>query len=291
MLNLESRLLHPDDSPQRGFECARRSSVYFSPLSPISADFSLRSSLLLQTEKDHRVTDYATAGILSKALWLWMDPFLNAGTKQPLEAADVPLLGASDLTLTVYRKLQSKWLQQEESSRSVWRASANAFWPQFVVIGGIIFVKSIVVYVGSLLIQRFHSRNQQELRIRRICVGRSFASVGVLCAHHYYFLSQKLGIVVLTSLLAMVYHKGLRLSSAGRQSHGVGNIVSYMSTDSIYLLHNMWVSPLQLLLAMGVLSCSVGTPAIAGFGVLVIVAASSLLVAQKQQLVKCRYKH
>jgi hypothetical protein len=131
------------------------SSVYFSPLSPISADFSLRSSLLLQTEKDHRVTDYATTGILSKAIWLWMDPLLNAGTKQPLEAADVPLLGASDLTLTVYRKLQSKWLQQEESSRSVWRASVNAFWPQFVVIGGIVFAKSIVVYVGSLLIQRF----------------------------------------------------------------------------------------------------------------------------------------
>ncbi|CAK9224139.1 unnamed protein product [Sphagnum troendelagicum] len=82
----------------------------------------------------------------------------------------------------------------------------------------------------------------------------------------------------------MVYHKGLPLSSAGRQSHGVGNIVSYMSTDSIYLLHNTWVLPLQLLLAMGVLSCSVGTAAIAGFGVLVIVAASSLLVAQKQQL-------
>jgi len=90
--------------------------------------------------------------------------------------------------------------------------------------------------------------------------------------------------VVRTSLLVMVYHKGLRLSNAGRQSHGVGNIVSYMSTDSIYLLHNTWVLPLQLLLAMGVLSCSVGTAAIAGFGVLVIVAASSLLVAQKQQL-------
>ncbi len=109
----------------------------------------------MQTEKDHRVTDYATAGILSKAIWLWMDPLLNAGTKQTLEAADVPLLGASDLTLTVDRKLQSKWLQQEESSRSVWRASVNAFWPQFVVIGGIVFAKSIVVYVGSLLIQRF----------------------------------------------------------------------------------------------------------------------------------------
>ncbi len=52
---------------------------------------------------------------------------LNAGTKQPLEAADVPLLGASDLTLTVYRKLQSKWLQQEESSRSLgWEVSEEA---------------------------------------------------------------------------------------------------------------------------------------------------------------------
>ncbi|CAK9875410.1 unnamed protein product [Sphagnum jensenii] len=171
-----------------------------------------------------------------------MDPLLNAGTKQPLEAADVPLLGASDLTLTVYRKLQSKWLQQEESSRSVWRASANAFWPQFVVIGGIVFAKSIVVYVGSLLIQRFSDFTAGT--------SRNYEYEGCV----------------------------------GRQSHGVGNIVSYMSTDSIYLLHNTWVLPLQLLLAMGVLSCSVGTAAIAGFGVLVIVAASSLLVAQKQQL-------
>jgi hypothetical protein len=62
-----------------------------------------------------------------------------------------------------------------------------------------------------------------------------------------------------------------------------------MSTDSIYLLHNMWVLPLQLLLALGVLSCCVGTAAIAGFGFLVIVAASSLLVAQKQQL--CQVPH
>ena len=52
---------------------------------------------------------------------------------------------------------------------------------------------------------------------------------------------------VLSSLIALVYRKGLRLSNRSRQMHIVGEIINYMSVDverignfSSYM-HDIWI--------------------------------------------------
>ncbi|CAM6030921.1 unnamed protein product [Sphagnum balticum] len=266
--------------------------------------FFLLTLLLLQiAEKDPRVTGYATAGLLSKAVWLWLNPLLKLGQSHPLEPVDIPFLAPDERSLSVYTQLRSKWLQQDEP-RSLLRALVHTFWLPFTFLGVIALVKSVVMYAGPSLIQRFTDFTAGIRSYKYegyVLVGVLLVAkvVEVLCSHQFLFLGQKLGILIRTSLVATVYRKGLRLSSAGRQTHGVGNIVSYMSTDvqqigdSIYLLHNVWVLPLQILIAMGLLFQALGLATIAGFGVMVLIISCNLFVVQKQrfsfsQLVKSR---
>jgi ATP-binding cassette subfamily C (CFTR/MRP) protein 2 len=244
-------------------------------------------------EKDPRVTGYATAGLLSKAVWLWLNPLLKLGQSHPLEPVDIPFLAPDERSLSVYTQLRSKWLQQDEP-RSLWRALVHTFWLPFTFLGVIALVKSVVMYAGPSLIQKFTDFTAGIRSYKYegyVLVGVLLVAkvVEVLCSHQFLFLGQKLGILIRTSLVATVYRKGLRLSSAGRQAHGVGNIVSYMSTDvqqigdSIYLLHNVWVLPLQILIAMGLLFQALGLAAIAGFGVMVLIVSCNLFVVRKQR--------
>ncbi|CAK9204941.1 unnamed protein product [Sphagnum jensenii] len=257
----------------------------------------------LLSQQDSGVTGYATAGLLSKAVWLWLNPLLKLGQSHPLEPVDIPLLAPDERSLSVYTQLRSKWLQQDEP-RSLWRALVHTFWLPFTFLGVIAMVKSVVMYAGPSLIQRFTDFTAGIRSYKYegyVLVGVLLVAkvVEVLCSHQFLFLGQKLGILIRTSLVATVYRKGLRLSSAGRQTHGVGNIVSYMSTDvqqigdSIYLLHNVWVLPLQILIAMGLLFQALGLAAIAGFGVMVLIVSCNLFVVRKQrfsfsQVVKSR---
>jgi ATP-binding cassette subfamily C (CFTR/MRP) protein 2 len=244
-------------------------------------------------EKDPRVTGYATAGLLSKAVLLWLNPLLKLGQSHPLEPVDIPLLAPDERSLSVYTQLRSKWLQQDEP-RSLLRALVHTFWLPFTFLGVIALVKSVVMYAGPSLIQQFTDftagiRSYKYEGYVLVGVLLLAKVVEVLCSHQFLFLGQKLGILIRTSLVATVYRKGLCLSSAGRQTHGVGNIVSYMSTDvqqigdSIYLLHNVWVLPLQILIAMGLLFRALGLAAIAGFGVMVLIVSCNLFVVRKQR--------
>ncbi len=239
------------------------------------------------------MTGYATAGLLSKAVLLWLNPLLKLGQSHPLEPVDIPLLAPDERSLSVYTQLRSKWLQQDEP-RSLLRALVHTFWLPFTFLGVIALVKSVVMYAGPSLIQQFTDftagiRSYKYEGYVLVGVLLLAKVVEVLCSHQFLFLGQKLGILIRTSLVATVYRKGLCLSSAGRQTHGVGNIVSYMSTDvqqigdSIYLLHNVWVLPLQILIAMGLLFRALGLAAIAGFGVMVLIVSCNLFVVRKQR--------
>ncbi|GMR50270.1 hypothetical protein PMAYCL1PPCAC_20465, partial [Pristionchus mayeri] len=96
------------------------------------------------------------------------------------------------------------------------------------------------------------------------------------------FLNQYLTVMITTSaqvgsvLTNAVYAKALRLSSSARNSKTVGAIVNLMAIDIEKMCNLMpitqhyWSSPLQLVVAMGMLWWTIGASAIAGISVMML---------------------
>lgn len=186
--------------------------------------------------KKEEVTWYCKAGILSKITFTWVNPLLLIGSRQILQFDDIPNLGPDDSADFVHKRLESNWDLQNGGIKSLTWALVITFWPLFMINGILALAKLCVMYAGPLLIQHFinfaadPSKTWQE-GVKLGLILFLAKSIEVLVDHQYNFLSQKLGLSVHAALVASVYRKGLRLTSAACQKHGVGRIVNHMSVD------------------------------------------------------------
>lgn len=87
----------------------------------------------------------------------------------------------------------------------------------------------------------------------------------------------------------MVYRKGLRLSSTARQSHTSGEIVNYMAVDVqrvgdySWYLHDIWMLPLQIVLALAILYKNVGIASVATLIATIISIVVTVPLAKMQE--------
>ena len=91
------------------------------------------------------------------------------------------------------------------------------------------------------------------------------------------------------SVITAVYRKSLRLSMSAKQADTVGNCLNLMAVDARRLndwlpyLHNMWSSPLQIVISMVMLWEQIGPAVLAGLAVMLIVMPLNALMARVQQ--------
>jgi ABC-type multidrug transport system fused ATPase/permease subunit len=155
-------------------------------------------------------------------------------------------------------------------------------------------VKLSVTYAGPLLINSFvdYTAGKSAFPYEGyvlVLILVSAKAVESTSTHMYQFTCNKLGLQVRSSLITTIYRKGLRLSSSARQSHGVGQIVNYMSVDVQQLsdvclqIHNVWFIPAQLMLAVTILWTIVGVSTLAGLAVMLFTALSNVALAKFQK--------
>ncbi|KAF8962130.1 multidrug resistance-associated ABC transporter [Flammula alnicola] len=97
-----------------------------------------------------------------------------------------------------------------------------------------------------------------------------------LMTNHYMQSSMITGLSIRTGIIGSVFRKSLRLSGRARVNHSTGQITTMISTDATRLDrfsqfgHNLWVSPIQLAIGIGLLLGNLGYSALVGLGVLVL---------------------
>jgi len=224
---------------------------------------------------DGNLSPYAGSSILSKTGWFWMNPLINKGSKIPLKLEDVPSLPLEFRAEKMSEYFLNNWPKPEESSKHpVIVALFRCFWKHIAFTGFLAIIRLCVMYVGPLLIQSFvdfSSRKDSTTSEGVVLILILFAakSVEVLSVHQYNFHSQKIGMLIRSSIITSVYKKGLRLSSSSRQAHGTGQIVNHMAVDAQQLsdmmmqLHPIWLMPLQVATALALVYSYVGVSAIA----------------------------
>lgn len=112
-------------------------------------------------------------------------------------------------------------------------------------------------------------------------IGLAFAlfamqEISSLMTNHYMMTTMITGVSVRTALIGAIFRKSLRLSGRARLDHSVGQITTMISADTARLdrsaafAHNVWVGPIQIIIAVGLLLANLGYSALVGLGVILI---------------------
>ncbi|KMT05991.1 hypothetical protein BVRB_7g164780 [Beta vulgaris subsp. vulgaris] len=216
------------------------------------------------------VSDYTNASLVSKVFWLWMNPLLSKGYKTPLGVDDVPSLSPEHEAEKLSLLFQSKWPKPHEKCQNPIRTTLfRCFWKELAFTALLSIIRICAMYIGPSLIHKFidftlsvrSSSYEGYCLVLVLLLGKILE---VLTSHHFNFNSQKLGMQIRSTLITNLYKKGLKLSCSARQSHGVGQIVNYMSVDAQQLsdmmlhLHAVWQMPLQVCVALALLYNYIG---------------------------------
>ncbi|KAF8401999.1 hypothetical protein HHK36_012950 [Tetracentron sinense] len=259
----------------------------------------LQEPLLLEEEAGClKVTPYSKAGLFSLATLSWLNPLLAIGAKRPLELRDIPLLAPKDHSKTNYKILNSNWerLKTENPSKqpSLAWAILKSFWKEAACNGVFAGLNTLVSYVGPYLISYFVDYLvgiETFPHEGYVLVGIFFTAklVETITTRQWYLGVDILGMHVRAALTAMVYRKGLRLSSTARQSHTNGEIINYMAIDVqrvgdySWYLHDIWLLPLQIILALAILYKNVGIASVATLIATIISIVVTIPLAKMQE--------
>ncbi|XP_058074504.1 ABC transporter C family member 3-like [Magnolia sinica] len=251
-----------------------------------------------KSKKDN-VTPYANASLFSLLTFSWMSPLLKVGYKKTLDLDDVPQLADNDSVNGVFSVFRNNLQEDSSSSDGVGTLKlVNALffsvWKEVVWTALFALLYTVSSFVGPYLIDglvRYLNGQIEFANEGYVLVSTFFIAKLVECLtqRHWMFRLQQVGIRTQAALVAMIYKKGLSLSSESRQGHTSGEIINFMTIDAervgdfCWSLHDLWLVPVQVTLALLILYKNLGLASIAAFVATVVVMLMNIPLGKLQE--------
>ncbi|XP_071733696.1 ABC transporter C family member 3-like isoform X1 [Rutidosis leptorrhynchoides] len=244
------------------------------------------------------VTPLVTSNVLSLLTFSWIHPLISLGNKKPLNLNDVPQLDSENSAQRAFSVLRNKLeldkiRNSQTNTFNLVKALILTTWKDIITTAVLSLVFTLASYVGPYLMDTF----VQYLNKRRNFNGSFFLVsaffvakiVDCLSQRQCEFKLQQAGIKVRAGLVAMIYHKGLTLSSQSKQGHSNGEIINFMAVDADRIgefckyMHNSWLVILQVGLALTILYKNIGISALATLVTTILVMLSNIPIGSFQE--------
>ncbi|MBA0843808.1 hypothetical protein Goarm_000967 [Gossypium armourianum] len=259
----------------------------------LSGDSSVSNGVELSKKRGgDTVTPYSNAGIFSILTFSWMGPTIAAGNKKTLDLEDVPQLDSRDSVVGAFPKFRNMLEAADGEGTGVTtlklvKALLFSVWKDILWTGLFVFMYTVASYVGPYLIDTFvqYLNGQRVFKNEGyLLVTAFFVAKLVECTSQrwWFFKLQQVGIRLRAVLIAMIYNKGLTLSCQSKQSQTSGEIINYMTVDAervddfSWYMHDLWMVPLQVTLALLILYKNLGLAAIAAFVTTILVMLANI---------------
>ncbi|XP_051222905.1 ABC transporter C family member 3 [Lolium perenne] len=245
---------------------------------------------------------FTGAGFLSFLTFSWMWPLLAVGHRKTLDLADVPDLDHGDSVAGLLPSFKANLDAltgdgsggQKVTAFKLTRAIVRTVWWHIVVTGLYALIYSLAIYVGPYLIDslvQYLNGDERYAGKGKLLVVTFIAAKVFECLsqRHWFFRLQQAGIRTRSVLVSTVYQKGLSLSSSSRQSRSSGEMINIISVDAdrvglfSWFMHDFWLVPLQVSMALFILYSTLGIASLAALGVTVIVMLATVLPMQMQE--------
>uniref|UniRef100_A0AAX7V4A9 ATP-binding cassette, sub-family C (CFTR/MRP), member 9 n=1 Tax=Astatotilapia calliptera TaxID=8154 RepID=A0AAX7V4A9_ASTCA len=249
--------------------------------------------------------------LLSKATYWWMNPLIIGAHKRPIELKKIGKLPIAMRALTNYLRLKDAYEDQRVStwkpSPSIWRSMYRAFGRPILLSSTFRYLADLLGFAGPLCISRIVQQLNSEKDVTHfenyhmssyeLLQNSSILAVLLFLAlilqrtflQASYYVTIETGINMRGALLAMIYNKILRLStsnmSMGEMTLGqINNLVAIETNQLMWFLFlcpNLWAMPVQIVMGIILLRHFMGSSALVGAAVIVLLAPVQYLIATK----------
>ncbi|KAF9110657.1 hypothetical protein BGX27_006050 [Mortierella sp. AM989] len=223
-----------------------------------------------QVQRKSGASRYSKANLFSRQSFHFLQPIVSAGYKTPLTAKDIAGMMPEYInTEFSHDHLNDQWkahvakCQARGKKPSLFLAVFKTYKWQWLTFMIPRLMASTLTYVlpqllSELLvfIDSYRDPIPQPVALGIILAfGMFFASILTsFCMAQYFQMTMNVGIETRTALIAMIYRKSLRLSSAAKQKSTAGEINNHMSVDA-----ERWPNAIPFL-PMLVVSTKLDTP-------------------------------
>uniref|UniRef100_A0A673APT6 ATP-binding cassette, sub-family C (CFTR/MRP), member 9 n=1 Tax=Sphaeramia orbicularis TaxID=375764 RepID=A0A673APT6_9TELE len=251
--------------------------------------------------------------LLSKATYWWMNPLIMGAHKRPIELKKIGKLPIAMRALTNYLRLKDAYEDQRtaenpDQAPSIWRSMYRAFGRPILLSSTFRYLADLLGFAGPLcisgIVKSLGSENRTStyfgvhfMSSTELLQNSSVLAVLLFLAlvlqrtflQASYYVTIETGINLRGALLAMIYNKILRLStsnmSMGEMTLGqINNLVAIETNQLMWFLFlcpNLWAMPVQVVMGVILLYYLLGSSALVGASVIVLLAPVQYLIATK----------
>uniref|UniRef100_A0A8C0KHX7 ATP binding cassette subfamily C member 9 n=1 Tax=Canis lupus dingo TaxID=286419 RepID=A0A8C0KHX7_CANLU len=254
--------------------------------------------------------------LLSKATYWWMNTLIISAHKKPIDLKAIGKLPIAMRAVTNYVCLKDAYEEQKKKvadhpnrTPSIWLAMYRAFGRPILLSSTFRYLADLLGFAGPLCISGIVQRVNETQNGTNNTTGVKTLSSKEFLENAYvlavllflalilqrtflqasYYVTIETGINLRGALLAMIYNKILRLStsnlSMGEMTLGqINNLVAIETNQLMWFLFlcpNLWAMPVQIIMGVILLYNLLGSSALVGAAVIVLLAPIQYFIATK----------
>uniref|UniRef100_A0A286XDQ4 ATP binding cassette subfamily C member 9 n=1 Tax=Cavia porcellus TaxID=10141 RepID=A0A286XDQ4_CAVPO len=254
--------------------------------------------------------------LLSKATYWWMNTLIISAHRKPIDLKAIGKLPIAMRAVTNYVCLKDAYEEQKKKvadhpnrTPSIWLAMYRAFGRPILLSSTFRYLADLLGFAGPLCISGIVQRVNETQNGTNNTTGVKTLSSKEFLENAYvlavllflalilqrtflqasYYVTIETGINLRGALLAMIYNKILRLStsnlSMGEMTLGqINNLVAIETNQLMWFLFlcpNLWAMPVQIIMGVILLYNLLGSSALVGAAVIVLLAPIQYFIATK----------